>query len=35
MTGAAVLWCVVAVIFGLAVFCILVRMGIEAYDNTK
>lgn len=33
MTGAAVLWCVVAVIFGLAAFCILVRMGIEAIDD--
>ena len=33
MTGAAVLWCAVAIVFGLAAFCILVKMGMEAIDD--
>ena len=33
MTGAAVLWCVVAIIFGLASFVILIKIAYEAIDN--
>lgn len=33
MTGAAVLWCVVALIFGFATFCILVKIGLDALDE--
>ena len=33
MTGAAALWCAVAIVFGLAAFCILVKMGMEAIDD--